>query len=86
MDEREQRLRTAILELVEKRGPGKSICPSEAARAAFPKNWRDQMESCREVAFQLAKHQKIEVCTGGKVIDNQLFKGPIRLRTPSRKS
>ena len=45
-----------ILNLVNKRGIGKTICPSEVPRALYDKNtWRSKMEFTRQVAFELVK-------------------------------
>lgn len=80
MTRQEETLQETILTLLEARAPGKTICPSEAARKAFPDEWRDHMETTREVAIQLVDLGELEICQGGKVIDFQNFSGPIRLR------
>ncbi|MEM7696859.1 MAG: DUF3253 domain-containing protein [Verrucomicrobiota bacterium] len=76
-------LRDAICELLKKRSPGKTICPSEAARKAFPEDWRDYMELTREVARDMSEEELIEICQGGEVVDPAEAKGPIRLRLRS---
>ncbi|MEM9017001.1 MAG: DUF3253 domain-containing protein, partial [Verrucomicrobiota bacterium] len=48
-------LSEAILSLLEKREPGRTICPSEAARLAYPATWRDQMSKTRQAARLLAE-------------------------------
>ena len=73
-------LRTAILDLLESRSPDTSICPSEAARKAFPDDWRDYMATCREAATALAREGKVEICQGGEPVDPGELRGPIRLR------
>lgn len=83
MDEALTALHEAILTLLDQREPGKSICPSEAARLAFPENWRSYMERTRDAAIQLAETNAIEICQGGNPVENFQFKGPIRLRKPS---
>jgi len=73
-------IETEILALVAARGPKKTICPSEVVRSLDPDDWRSSMPACREVAVELAKKGKIEICQEGKVIDPRNFRGPIRLR------
>ncbi|MDF1657433.1 MAG: DUF3253 domain-containing protein [Verrucomicrobiales bacterium] len=80
MTRQEVTLQETIMTLLEARAPGKTICPSEAARKAFPDEWRDHMETTRQVAIQLVDLGELEICQGGKVIDFQNFSGPIRLR------
>ncbi len=74
------RLRRAILDLLESRAPSASICPSEAARAVEPENWRDLMEPARRAARRLAHEGRIQITQKGKPVDPANFKGPIRLR------
>ena len=70
--------------LLENRNPGKSICPSEAARALFgDEKWREQMPLVREVANELCQDGQIEICQKGIAVDPAIAKGPIRLRLPS---
>ena len=76
-------IQTAILRLVEQRGPGKSICPSEAAREAFPEDWRDRMKAVRAAAVGLARKGEIVILRKGKPADPDAFKGVYRLAKPS---
>ncbi|MEM1442340.1 MAG: DUF3253 domain-containing protein [Verrucomicrobiota bacterium] len=76
-------LEEMILTLLEARDPGKSICPSEAARKVFPDSWRDYMDETRSVAIELASAGKIEICQGGEPVESFDFRGPIRLRKPT---
>lgn len=76
-----QRLERAILDLLEARGPGKSICPSEAARAVGDEGWRDLMEPAREVARELAAQGRVVVTSGETVLSPaDAWKGPVRIR------
>jgi hypothetical protein len=80
-DVSEQRLRDSILELARRRGPAKTICPSDAARAVGGDHWRDLMEQARDVARQLAKAGEVEITQQGKVLDpDATWHGPIRIR------
>lgn len=69
-----------ILALTEARGPDKSICPSEVARALEPE-WQRLMTPVRQAAARLALAGRIEILRKGKPVDPADFKGVIRLRT-----
>lgn len=76
----EIRARDAILELLGERDPGKTICPSEAARAlAGQEDFRPLMEPVREAAAKLADEGRIEVTQSGEPVRVGEAKGPIRL-------
>ena len=76
-----RKAREIIFDLLQKRRDGATVCPSEAARAAFPDDWRDHMELVREVARSMSREGLIEICQEGEAIDPDLpFRGPIRLR------
>jgi hypothetical protein len=74
------RLRAAILELLEQRAPGKTICPSDAARAVAATDFRPLMDTARAAAAELVAEGKIEVTQRGEVVDIAQARGPIRLR------
>ena len=78
----EDRIEAAILTLVETRGAGKSICPSEAAREAFPDTWRDHLRQVRAAAVHLARQGRIVILRKGKPADPEGFKGVYRLALP----
>lgn len=69
----------AILSLVAERGPGKSICPSEAARLVDPADWRAQMDAVRGAAAALAREGVIVATQKGRPVDIAAAKGPVRL-------
>lgn len=71
--------REAILDLLNKRGPGKTICPSEILPLELKKD-KDVMEEVRESAKLLVLENLIEITQSGKVTDPDSIKGPIRLR------
>ncbi|ANZ43477.1 S-adenosylmethionine tRNA ribosyltransferase [Lentzea guizhouensis] len=78
----EQRLERVILELADARGPAKSICPSEAARAVDADGWRDLMDQARAVARDLAVRGRVVVTSGGQELSPAgEWRGPIRIRT-----
>jgi len=80
----EDRIEAAILSLLEKRGPGKSICPSEAAREAFGQDWRGHMRHVRCAAVHLARQGRLVITRKGKPVDPDSFKGVYRLAPPPR--
>ena len=76
-----QRLRTTILELARERGPDKTICPSDAARAIGGDDWRDLMDDARDVARALAREGLVDVTQKGDALDpDATWRGPIRIR------
>jgi hypothetical protein len=76
-----QRLRRAILDLAKERGPAKTICPSDAARAVGGDDWRDLMDDARDVARDLARSGDVEISQKGEVLDpDATWRGPIRIR------
>ena len=74
------RLERAIDALLDRRHPGASICPSEAARAVDPEGWRDLMPAARAAAGRLAATGTAEVTQGGTVVDVATVRGPVRIR------
>jgi hypothetical protein len=75
-----------ILRLVAERGAGKSICPSEAARAAAPgdPDWHRLMPQVRAAAVGLARKGRITILRKGKPADPDGFKGVYRLGPAER--
>ncbi|MEM7260298.1 MAG: DUF3253 domain-containing protein, partial [Pseudomonadota bacterium] len=66
---------------LQKRGTGKTICPSEAARLLEPdENWRALMEPVRQVAAALANEQLVEITQRGQVVVLAQVTGPVRIR------
>lgn len=76
----DSRIAATIIELAQARGAGKTLCPSEAARA-LAKDWRELMPDVRRVAAQLAHEGRIAVYQRGGVVDAATG-GPIRLGLP----
>ncbi len=76
----EDDLRAAILALLAQRGPDKTICPSDAARAVGGAQFRPLMEPTRQVAAALVAEGRIEVTQRGQPVDLSTVRGPIRLR------
>jgi hypothetical protein len=77
---RDKELETAIVKMLEPRAGAATMCPSEVARAMFPADWREQMETVRQAARRLVAREIIEITQKGRVVDPSTAKGPIRLR------
>jgi len=74
-------LRQTILRLARERGPDKTICPSDAAKAVDSANWRDRMADARAAARDLARNGQVEITQKGRVLDpDAQWRGPIRIR------
>ena len=73
-----------IRELLDARGPEKTICPSDAARALAGDAFRPHMDDVRRVAFAMADRGELDVTQRGEVVDGPTARGPIRLRLPRR--
>ncbi|QEC47694.1 DUF3253 domain-containing protein [Baekduia soli] len=74
----------AIGDLLDRRAPGATICPSEAARAlAGDEGFRPLMDDVRRVAAALAADGELEVTQDGEAVDPAAARGPIRLRRPA---
>ena len=77
-------VRTAILSLVEARGPGKTICPTDAAKEVSKAQWRKVLVDVRAEAVRLAKSGEISIYRKGKPVpDPDTFKGVYRLGLPA---
>ena len=79
-------LEAAMLALLAERGPGKSICPSEAARAVDPQGWRGLLRQARATAVELARQGRLVITRHGRPVDPAAFKGVYRLRLPAPQS
>jgi hypothetical protein len=78
-------LETAILQLARARGPDKSICPSEAAKAvggARGMDWHALMQPARRAAVRLAMEGRAVILRKGKPVDPTDFRGVYRITVP----
>lgn len=76
------RIAETILRLAQARGPEKSICPSEAARALAPEPqdaWRALMPAVRRAADELARAGLLRATQKGADVSPLEARGPIRL-------
>ncbi|MVN20543.1 DUF3253 domain-containing protein [Mucilaginibacter sp. HMF7410] len=62
------------------RGADKTICPSEVARAMFGENWRSEMQTVRDAAFDLSAKKQVIILQKGKKVGLANLKGPIRIQ------
>ena len=69
----------ALFDLLAARGDGKTICPSEVARAVDAENWRRVMRQLRPVAVGLARQGRVVITRHGKPVDPESFKGVWRI-------
>ncbi|MGA4845359.1 DUF3253 domain-containing protein [Streptomyces sp. G5(2025)] len=79
----DRRLERVILELLERRGPTATICPSDAARAVYEGDddgWRALMEPARRAARRLVTAGAVEITQGGRPVHPADARGPIRIR------
>lgn len=73
--------------LLAQRADTSSICPSDAARAAYEGDgdgWRDLMEPTRRAAWRLVAAGEVEVTQSGKPVAESEVRGPIRIRRARR--
>lgn len=76
-----------ILRLCNERGAGKTICPTEAAKALAGESagdlaWREWLPKVRSEAVHLAREGRIVIYRKGKPADPENFRGVIRLGLP----
>ena len=73
-------LEEAILGLLAARAATSTICPSDAARAVAPDNWRALMDEARGAAGRLVASGDVQITQHGEVVDLSTARGPIRIR------
>lgn len=86
MTEQADILEAAILKLAAERGVGRTIDPTEAARAVggdHPDGWGPLMQPLRRVAVKLMKEGRIVITRKGRPVDPDDFRGVYRLSLPS---
>jgi hypothetical protein len=86
MTEQAEILEAAILKLAAERGAGRTIDPTEAARAVggdHPDGWGPLMQPLRRVAVRLMKDRRIVITRKGRPVDPDDFRGVYRLSLPS---
>jgi hypothetical protein len=82
VSDRRSEAERAILDLLAQRDPGKTICPSDAARAmGGDDGFRPLMPVVRDAARALVAEGRIEVTQRGEPVDLDGARGAIRLRS-----
>ncbi|MEU8591054.1 DUF3253 domain-containing protein [Streptomyces sp. NPDC048664] len=82
-ESQDRRLEQTILELLGRRAPTASICPSDAAREVYEgedDGWRALMEPARQAALRLVAAGKVDITQAGRAIQPAEARGPIRIR------
>jgi hypothetical protein len=83
--DRAEEAQRAILDLLAARDPGKTICPSDAARAlGGDEAFRPLMPVVRDAARALVDAGRIEVTQRGQRVELDRARGAIRLRAVPR--
>jgi hypothetical protein len=85
MPDESDEIEATILRLITERGVGKTICPSEAARALggpHPDGWGPLMQPIRKAAVRLAHQGALLITRKGRAVDPDNFKGVYRLTLP----
>jgi hypothetical protein len=86
----DRELEVALCELLEARGNGKTICPSEAAKVVGGTEsegaWRNLMEPARMAARRLVASGDVEIIQQGRVVDPSTARGPIRIRLAQQRN
>jgi hypothetical protein len=83
-----ERAEETILRLTEERGVGKTICPTEAARALAGEgeDFRRHLPEVRATAIRLMSEGRLVITRKGKPLDTDDFKGIYRLGKPGSDS
>lgn len=78
-------LETELLRIAASRGPDRTACPSEAARAIggdHPDGWGPLMTPVRKIAVRLANEGRLVITRKGKPVDPNDFRGVYRIGLP----
>ncbi|MFC3694228.1 DUF3253 domain-containing protein [Chenggangzhangella methanolivorans] len=75
-----------VLRLAKERGEGKTICPTEAAKAAAGQrgedDWQARLPGVKAAAVRLARRGSVSIYRKGKPVDPEDFKGIYRIGLP----
>ena len=83
MPEPQETIEAAMLRLLTEAGPGRTISPTEVARAMSPDpEWHLRMPAVRRAAIGLALDGRIVITRKGRPVDARDFKGVYRLGLP----
>ncbi|MBP0443954.1 DUF3253 domain-containing protein [Roseomonas sp. SSH11] len=76
-------LQAEILRQAEACPPGRSLSPSDIAKALYPENWQSILTPVRQAAVALQREGRLEVLRKGKPVPPAEVRGVIRLRLPA---
>jgi hypothetical protein len=79
----EDEIAATLVALVRERGRGKTLCPSDAARA-LRADWRPLMPAVRATAAKLQQRGALQAFQKGRPVDPATARGPIRLGLPGK--
>lgn len=78
----DRQIEDCLLALAQARGPDKSFCPSDAAKA-LAEDWRPLMKPVRQAALRLMDQGRLAILRKGKrVTEPEAVRGVIRLAHP----
>jgi hypothetical protein len=78
-------IEATMLALVQDRGPGKTLGPTDVARALggdHPDGWGPLMQPVRRAAVRLMKQGKLVILRKGRPVDPDDFRGIYRIALP----
>lgn len=78
-----EEIEAVLLRLAAQRGVSKSFCPSEAARALDPEDWRTLMPQVWAVGAGLVRRGGLRCTQGGGPVDPETAVGPVRFQLPN---
>ena len=80
----DEQLEAIIMQLLDRRAAGATICPSEAARQFAAErgldDWRALLEPTRCAARRLHNEGRLEFLQRGRAVNPSRARGPVRLR------
>ena len=79
MKKTDENYENQIVQLLNQRGDGKTICPSEVLSPEEKQN-KEKMELVRQAARRLVAKGHILITQKGQIVDPSLAKGAIRLK------
>lgn len=79
MKKSKQKIKNRILSFTKKRGPDKSISPSEVTKDLFTDVWKDHVDEVRTVAGKMERERLIRITKDGENVSLKDTKDPVRL-------
>jgi hypothetical protein len=80
-----EEIEATLMALANARGPGRSLDPTEVARALggdHPDGWGPLMQPVRRAAVRLMKQGRVVITRKGRPVDPDDFRGVYRIRLP----